>query len=172
MRRLRDQTIQPPQPPDFKRKIDFYPFQLIGIPLLFLLPILALFGYLSETTTVVRESGKGMEIVVNYPGRINYQSLDRTEITVTNTTGGAIPDMAVMIDKTYLESFAEISFMSDIKEITGEAYVFDLSNLPPHESRSVVYESRGAAIGSHSGTITVSSGEDTLTAVVETFVYP
>jgi hypothetical protein len=174
-----EQVPQPPQPPEFDRKLHFYPFQLIGIPILLLIPLLALFGVFGETSTSVEQSENGITLNIQYSNRVHFQGLDGTEIHVQNTRSQPIPLLTVSIEKAFLDNYSDISFIPDVDEITDEAYFIRLEDVQPGETRVVTYDSKGKLVGSHQGTITAaaSDGDDTpvsaSTAVIlEVFIFP
>jgi hypothetical protein len=167
-----EQISKPPQSTEFKRELDFYPFQVIGIPLIFIIPMLALFGVLGETTTILHATGNSIEVSVSYSNRINLQSFDEMEISIRNTSNEAISSLTVSIEKAFLDNFSEISFLVDISEISDEAYVIELLDLEPKEAKIIRFSSRGTVFGSHQGIITVSTGEDAVRILIETFIFP
>jgi hypothetical protein len=169
---LMSKDLQPPEPEDFKRKIEFYPFQWVGIPLLFLIPILALFGVLGETETTAHATGTSLDVAITYSNHVNFQSTEISEISVTNTGDVAIPILTVAIEKAYLDNFSDKSFTPPIREITEGAYVIELADLQAGETRYITYDSRGATIGSHRGMVRFSSGEDEVSLTIETLIFP
>jgi hypothetical protein len=167
-----EQISKPPQSTEFKRELDFYPFQVIGISLLFLIPILALFGFVGETTTVLHATGDSLDVMVSYSNRINLQSFVEMEIAILNTSNEALSRVNVSIEKAFLDNFSEISFLVDISEITDEAYMIELLDLEPKETQIIRFSSRGTVFGSHQGIIMVSTGEDAVSILVETLIFP
>jgi hypothetical protein len=149
---------QPPQPPKFERKLHFYPFQLIGIPILFLIPILALFGVFGKTSTSVENSGSGLSLHVDYANRVLYQDTDGTEIRVQNTSDQPYPMLTVAIEKQFLDNYSDISFMPEIDEITNDAYFIRFEDVQPGETHIVKFDSKGKVAGQHRGMIIVNAG--------------
>lgn len=163
---------QPPQPPDFDRKLHFYPYQLIGLPILFLIPLLALFGVFGETSTTVEQVGSGITLEVEYSNRVHFQGLDGTEIRVQNTSDQAIPVLTVSIEKAFLDNYSDISFTPDVDAITDEAYIIRLEDVQPGEARIVTYDSKGKIAGQHHGTVTATTGEASTSVTLDIFIFP
>jgi hypothetical protein len=163
---------EPPQPPEYERKLKFYPYQLIGIPLLFLIPILALFGVFGETSTVIQSEANGIELEIHYANRVLFQGLDGTEIHVRNATETVIPALTISIEKAFLDNYSDIAFTPDVEEINDVAYILELSDVQPSETRIVTYDSRGKIIGAHRGTVTASYEGDGPSVILETFIIP
>jgi hypothetical protein len=163
---------QPAQPRAFEPRLKFYPYQLIGIPILFLIPILALFGVFGETSTVAQSEANGIDLEVHYTNRVLFQGLDGTEIQVRNATDAVIPILTITVEKAFLENYSDISFAPNVDKINDEAYFFELLDVQPNETRIVTYDSRGKIAGSHSGTVTASYEAGDASVTVETFIIP
>jgi hypothetical protein len=172
MSEQREQVPQPPQPPKFERKLKFYPYQLIGIPLLFLIPILALLGLFGETSTSIQSADSGIEINVHYPNRIHFQGLDGTEIAIRNTTENVIPLVTVSVEKAFLDAYSDVTFTPDVDRITEEVYMIDLTDIPSGETRYITIDSRGKIAGSHRGFVTASADDIGPSVTLETFIFP
>ena len=76
--------IEVPQPPPFHPRPQFAPLQLIGIPLLALLPILALIGIFGESMSSVQASNAEIALQVDYVSRLRYRMQDALTVAVTN----------------------------------------------------------------------------------------
>lgn len=167
------QTSEPPQPPDdFSPHLSFYPFQLIGIPLLFLIPILALFGVFGETKATLQGVGNGLEMEVTYSNRVLFQGLDGSDISVTNTTNDLIPTLTVTIETAFLDNFSDVDFAVSVTDVTDNVYIIELTDVQPGETRRVSYESRGAVAGSHRGIINAFAGASNVSVTVESLIIP
>ncbi|MBI1296719.1 hypothetical protein GC175_17320 [bacterium] len=68
-----EEDAQPPQPPPIKKRFQFTKAQLIGVPLILLIPILALIGvfdaHLERTTAVAGD----LQVTVEYPTSVRYK---------------------------------------------------------------------------------------------------
>ena len=163
---------QPPQPPKFERKLHFYPFQLIGIPILFVIPILALLGVFGETSTTIQQAENGLELEVHYSNRVLFQGLDGTEIHVENTSNQTISNLTIQIEKSFLDNYSDLSFTPEVDEITEQAYVIELLDVQPGETRIVAYDSRGKIVGSHQGRITASTATSSVAVSLDVWIIP
>jgi hypothetical protein len=72
------------EPPHIERKVELQRAQWIGIPLLMVLPILALAGVLGDAREEVTASGGGIEMRVSFPQR-GRQTQHALEAQVTNS---------------------------------------------------------------------------------------
>src|SRR5690554_5420584 len=97
---------QPPQPPQMERKIQLYPYQWIGVPLLFLLPVLALVGAFGGRSSTVSAANEAVQLQVEYPARTRYRMIEPLIIGTTNLTGQGSITMTVTISRAYIEQFS------------------------------------------------------------------
>jgi hypothetical protein len=167
-----EQIPQPPQPKEQKRSLRFYSYQVIGIPLLFLVPILAVFGVFGETTTMLNSSNGGIELEVKYTNRVLFQGLDGTEIAVRNTSEEVLEMVIISIDKAFLDAYSDVDISPDVSVITEEAYLVELSQLQPGQTQFVTIDSRGRLIGNHQGTIRATANDLSTSVTLEVFIIP
>jgi hypothetical protein len=164
---------QPPQPPDFRRELHFYPYQLIGIPLLVLIPILALLGVLSHMEKTVNAANADFDVQLQYPTRCFYRMNNTIELTIRNTSSQAMPTITVSLDKSYMHAFDAIQFTPDSVMLTDTAYVVDLQDVGPGEARSISIDYEPSRYWQHQGNLMVSASEaEPIIVPLETFVFP
>lgn len=164
---------QPPQPPDVERKLQFYPWQIAGIFLIALVPILALFNVFGETFETTSAASAELEVSVSYPSRYTYRMTNPVQISIHNISSQAIPTVTVRIDRSYLESFSNITFTPSAKTITGDAYEVELTDLKAGETQRVVAEIQAEKYGSHKAFITaVPEGAGPVEVSITTVVFP
>ena len=90
-------TPQPPQPPEIRRRIAFHRTQLIGVPLLAIIPVLALFGVFGTTTGEARAESAELQMQVRYPTRFRYKVINSLTVEVrmsdslTSSSSGGSP---------------------------------------------------------------------------------
>lgn len=166
------QTPQPPKPPELERKMLFYPYQLIAIPLLLLIPVLALFGVFGETMATAAASQNGIELEVDYPTRMLYHSDQTIEVQVRNTTGSALPLVTVTLDVSYLNGFSDLSFVPSNVVISDDVYRINFENVQAGETRILTIDTVSVEYGSHQGTISVTAGANGPSVTVSTFIIP
>lgn len=150
-----DAYPEPPQPPDLKRRIELYPYQYIAIPILFVIPILALLGMFGETTAVVDERSDDIVVQVEYASRIHHQVFASMIVSVTNQTEAPIETLNVHIEREYLSHFSQITFAPSAETITAEDYIIELQDLDPGNTQVVTVDLRADKPGRHTGTVIV-----------------
>jgi hypothetical protein len=167
-----------PQPPHFQRRLNIAPLQLLGIPLLAILPILALFGVFGQSTGVVEASNGALYMRVEYVTRSRYRMQEPLRVTIGNR-GESSPDSAmpvtitVAFERGYLDHFADIQFSPDVDAITEREYQVELRDVQPGETRIIDVELRGNHYWQKSGTISASIGnEQAVTVTVRTTIFP
>ncbi len=164
---------EPPQPPEIQRKVQFSRTQLIGVPLLMLLPILALFGVFDDSLHTATEQSPGVELMVEYPTRTRYKAPQSLEVSVRNTSAEALDDVTVTFDRAYIDAFEDVTFTPDVSEISDQVYQVQLDDVPPGDMRRITVDLKPRSYGTQRGTIAVSStnsGEPQV--AVDTFVFP
>ena len=164
---------QPPQPPQMERKIQLYPYQWIGVPLLFLLPVLALVGLFGERLTAVSAANEAVRLQVEYPARSRYRINEPLIIEVTNLTGQGPITMTVTISRAYIEQFSSVTFTPQPNEITPEAYVVEVVNVPAGGARYVSVELQAERYWRHTADISAFvEGAAPVQTSISTWVFP
>lgn len=166
------QVPQLPPAQDFQRKLQFHRAQRIGIPLIMLIPILALLGLFGESYAEVRASGDALELRVEYPIRNRYWMATFIEISVRNTSISAIEMLTVNLDRVYVDSFSETDFTPNVDDTTDEFYQIEFSDVQPNETRRVKIQLRGRDYGRQMGSIRATSDTDAVEVAVDTFIFP
>jgi hypothetical protein len=164
---------EPPEAPTIERRLRFYIFQYIGIPLILLIPTLAIFGVFGESSREVRQSNDDLAVSIYYPERYRYEMVSMLRIHVQNNSGDTIPLVRVEISKNYIEQFMEIKFLPSVTEITEENYEVELEAIAVAEIRVVTIELKAEEYGDHQGTVRVTAeGLEPISLMIETFVFP
>jgi hypothetical protein len=168
-----DTHLQPPQPPDFNRRFQLYPYQYIAIPLLFVIPILALLGAFGQAITSAEAANTSLAVHVKYESRMHYQLFVPIVITVTNQTDETLSDVRVYISRDYLDGFSQITLMPAAETITDTAYVIELQTLEPNETQTVTGDIRAHTTGRYMGSIRVeATNAETVSVSLESIVFP
>lgn len=161
---------QPPPPPTVRRRIRISPLQAAGVGLLFLVPILALFGVFGESWAVARGGSGGIELEVRYPERYRYQQLEEMDVTVHNRSPDVIDTLTVLVEPRYLDRFSTVTFIPPQEEGLYEVPLIDVQ---PGERRRVRIEYEADRYGRHSGAIIATAGgADTARVELQTIVFP
>ena len=159
----------PPAAPKIERRLRLYPLQAIGIPILALPAVLALFGVFGERRASVEAAGGALELRVDYPERYRYMTIDNLEILVRNVSAAAIDTLTVGIDSTYVSGFSQVTFVPG----ADEAYEVDLLGVEPGEWRRVHLELQGEDYGRHRGRVRATTGgADTVGVEISTRIFP
>jgi hypothetical protein len=163
-----DTLPDPPEPPEIRRSLSLYRFQLIGLPFLLAIPLLALFGVFGERWQDVRSSQGVLEVSGRYPAVFRYKMIDAIELHVRNRGDAVIDTITVALDTAYAARFSTITA---VPPFTGP-FELDLTAVEPGASRRVRIEIQAERYWSHSGHVTVAAGSDTIRIPLTTVVYP
>jgi hypothetical protein len=162
------QASEPPRPPTTRTRLALTRKQYLGLPLLATIPVLALFGVFGERRADASSASHVLEMRVRYPSRFRYRQIESLDVTVRNISGRTLDTVSVSIDTAYITRFSNVR----IEPAPREPFVVVLIHLRPMESRLVTAELWGAQYGSHSGRISASAQADTVSTLVNTFVFP
>jgi hypothetical protein len=163
-----DNLPDPPGPPEIRRRLSLYRFQLLGLPFLLVIPLLALFGVFGERWTAVNAESGALELSVRYPAVFRYMMIDAVELHVRNRGDTAIDTITVALDTAYATRFSTVSA---VPPFTGP-FELQLTDVAARASRRVMIEIQAERYWSHSGELTVSSRADTIRIPLTTMVYP
>jgi hypothetical protein len=167
------QAPEPPQPPEMERRIQLYPFQWIGIPLLFLLPVLALFGVFGAQSNTVQRASDLLAMQVEYPTRYRYKMIEPMAVNVSNLSGQTPVTITVDFSRSYIEQFSAVNFTPAVKEITQNSYRVELPNVPAGETRRIAVELQAEQYWRHAGNVAAAVVDEAPVVIsVETWVFP
>lgn len=173
MAKKKAESSQPPQPPQVARKLQFHILQLVGVPLMMLIPVLAIFGAFGETVHEVTESSQNLEMHVTFPTRFRYKMIDSVTVSIRNTSDQPITSVHITFDRAYIESFSTVTFTPSVKHVTEEVYVVELTDLQPGQVQIVSLSIQAEKYGNHQGVITAKQGSDEgLQAHITTLTFP
>jgi len=161
-------TLAPPQPPSIRRRLSLTRKQWIGLPLIIAVPVLTLLGVFGERRARAHVVTPALEVTVAYPDRFRYRQVQSLEVTVRNRTARRLDTVHVSLDTAYISRFSSVR----IDPPVHEAFIVDLANLAPNESRLVAAEFWGEQYGRHRGRIRVWAGGDTAVVAIQTMVFP
>ena len=158
----------PTAPPQTRRRIAFTGKQRIGIPILALIPLLALLGVFGESSTTVEARSGALAVSVRYPVRFRYRQTEALQIVVRNVSSRAIDTIDVAIDTAYLTRFTGVHLTPEPKT----AFVVQFTGVKPGEQRLIASELQGERYGRHRGRIVVSTPNDSIVTILRTLVFP
>lgn len=157
------------QAPPRKPKLKMWHYQWIGIPIIILIPVMALLGVFGEQTTKVQLSGEGLEASLEYPQKLRFGQDEFIRLEVSNTTSRALTNVTISFDKSYIEKFAEKSFTPEVQA----NYEMKNVEIPANETKTFEVRVKAGDSGSHSGEIKIrKEDEDILSHEISTFVFP
>jgi hypothetical protein len=164
---------QPPQPPTVARRLQFHHLQLIGIPLLLLVPVLALFSVFGETVSSTVAASPELELHVEYPTRFRYKMIDTVMVSFTNVSARTLSSVQVEFERAYVEKFSTVAFTPSVKHVTDAAYIVEVNELLPGETRIISVTIQAEKFGRHAGSITATyDNAERLQVSIDTFAFP
>lgn len=168
-----DEKQEPPEAPDIPRQWKFHSYQYIAIPLLLLIPLLAVLGVLGETSTVVEASGDGVTMRVEYPDRAHYEAYNHISVTVRNASGADLTGVVVEFDRGLLDHFSQLSINPSLEEITETAYRVELDEIEAGGERVITLDYQPDMNGTHNSWVRLTAdGIAPVQADISMFVFP
>lgn len=150
-----DALPEPPPAPSAPRRVRLYAFQWFGLALLAVLPLLAALGQLGETWDEATMSGDALDVSVRWPTRFRYKQLNSITVQVRNVGVATRDTVTVSLDTALANRFSTVRAIPAF----ARAYEAEITDLRPGESRLVVVELQAEEYGSHTGALTIESGE-------------
>jgi hypothetical protein len=100
---------QPPQPPGQRARLRLSAAQYVGVPLMALVPVLALAGVFGERRELRQDVHGGLLLSARVPTRFRYRQRMTLEVSVTNRGSDSLGDVRVRLDSTYLDRFSSVA---------------------------------------------------------------
>lgn len=168
MQRAEQESDRPPEPPPFDRRIELDWPQKIGVPMLALIPLLAMAGVFGERWASQERENTQIAATVRYPTRLRAKLTRPMTVTVENRGATVLDTIEVAFDSTYVDRFVDINIIPQ----PLEAYVASVTNVRPGETRRVHAEFISDKVGRHSGRVVVRARGDSIMFAVRTIVFP
>lgn len=164
---------EPPPPlrvPDAPRAFRLHRYQWVGIPLLFLVPVLALLGVFGETWERAEADSTDLALEVRYADRYRYKMINAVEAWVENRSGTRLDTVVVAFEEAYVGQFSTLTFIP----APTEPFEVELYGVAPGERRLVWAELQAERYGRHTGTLRAYAvgRADTASVVFSTLVFP
>lgn len=159
---------EPLHVPERPRRPRLHRYQWIGLPLLFLVPALALAGVFGETQARAEATAAGLALAVDHPTRLRYGQAGTAEITVENRTERALDTVVVAIGAAWLTGFSDVAITPE----PARAFEVELTDLAPGETRRVHASLRAERYGEHAGRVEARSPGGEAAVRVHTFLFP
>lgn len=125
--RAAQDAARPPVPPDFERRFRMSRGQWIGLPVLFAIPLFALFGMFGSVERSDRITSGGLDVKLAYPERAHYRASSRLDVVVRNRSSSTLDSVHVSLDTAYIGRFV----MKQFSPTAERAYVIALGSIPP-----------------------------------------
>ncbi|PCC71989.1 hypothetical protein SAMN02745121_08032 [Nannocystis exedens] len=152
----------PPPAPEIERRLQFHRPQLLLMPLMFAVPILALLGLLGGPRVREEIDLGGVHLAVEYAPRDHLEDWGRVYVTVVNRSPAPLADARAEFARALLDALWQPSFQPQLARIDGEWYVVPLGDLPPGATRAVTLDYRSTDPGRLNGSVRVRAGDEAL----------
>lgn len=163
---------QPPKPPEIGREFELKLSQLVGVSLLALLVLLALFGVVGQSEGRLSAEGEVVALRVKYPVKLHYKSIGTVEVRVENTGDSLLETVTVRFDRSYVDSFSGVQFTPSAQEVLDQAYQLVLHDIGPGEAKLVSVEVRAEQFWRHRGYVEAAVEGEPARIELSTFTYP
>lgn len=164
-----DRLPNPPDAPETRRSVSMHTYQWIGIPLLLLVPLLAVLGAFGESWQTARAKAGPLDVTVTYPTKYRYKQINSMEVHVRNTGASVLDTVTVAFDTVYGTRFSTITSVPAFTD----AFEVSLVALQPGESRLAWIELQAERYWRHQGDLSITAGAaDTIRIPLSTIVYP
>jgi hypothetical protein len=160
--------VAAPRAPTDTPHIRFTRKQWIGLPILTLIPLLALFGVFGNSTRSIAVTSPSVSVAITYPERMRYRQTEPLEISVINRGARTLDSMLVSVDTSYLSRFIGVHANPSPTIDFG----IPLLSVQPGESRLIAIDLTGDRYWRHPGTVTVFAGAEHTTVTFSTLVFP
>jgi hypothetical protein len=142
--------------------------QWIGLPVLALIPVLAVLGVFGDREKTIAVASPSLGITINYPERMRYRQSELLEISVVNRGQRALDTVLVSVDTSYLSRF--IGVHGNPPPITD--FSVPLFGVQPGESRLISIGLTGNRYWRHPATVSATTGTERTTVAFSTLVFP
>ena len=142
--------------------------QWVGIPVLALIPALALAGVFGDRTAIAGAATPSLGVTVTYPERMRYRETAQLEIAVTNRGVRALDSLRVSLDAAYLAGFTNVH----VQPAPLGLYEVALAHVAPGETRRVEVEITGNRYWRRSATFVAATGDERAAVRFSSLVFP
>ena len=155
--------------PSVDRRFALYRFQVPGLILLALIPVLALAGVFGESHADAEARAGDLAVRVRHPSRLRFEQISTMDVRVTNAGASRIDTITVSIDTAYLSQFSGVTLTPS----ASAPFDVELTGVAPGESRHVRVEMDAMRPGRHRGEVRVTAGgADTAKLDIATIIFP
>lgn len=134
-----DISVVPRPKEPYPRVVRLGPLEWIGIPLLALLPVLALLGVLGPSTAQLSAAvpEANLQVELSYPSRLRHKADGEMWVLVRNTGGSDQRGLTLGLDQTYLERFGRVQALPAAQSLSDSALRIALPALAAGQSARV-----------------------------------
>jgi hypothetical protein len=159
----------PPPPPEWKARLHLSAAQRVGLPLMALVPILALAGFFGERRERRQDAHGPLLVSAQVPTRFRYRQRMTLELSVTNRGTTGLDDVRVRIDSSYLDRFSGVALSPNPSPDGSVRF----GSLGPRESVRLTVTLEGERAGTHRGAARVIDADgDTARVALASTVFP
>jgi hypothetical protein len=158
---------EPKQPPEVPRRLRLHLHQMIGLSLIALIPILAIFRVFGDGIEFTKASTPSLLTEVEYPSKFKFKQSKVLRVKVTNASANTLDTTTVSIDTAYLSRFRDVSVIPE----PTESYVVEFLQLKPGEKREVLAEIEGKDYGEQRGIVTIATKQDTIRQPISSYIF-
>jgi hypothetical protein len=163
-----DDEQEPPQPPEIDRRLRLAWPQLVGFPIIAIIPLLALGGVFGERWATSENTSGPLAVSVEYPSRFRARLSKPLVVRIENRSDAPLDSVEVAFDSSYVENFANAGFIPEARQ----AYVVVLDAVRAGETRRVQLQLEGESMGAHDGRVVVRARNDSAAVAFRTTVFP
>lgn len=154
---------EPAGPPVFRRAVRLGRLEAIGIPVLALLPVLALFGQLGPSTALVTATSENgtsrVELSVEHPWVVRHRGQTELVVDVRNAGTQALEGLRIGIDEAYLGRFAQVEMLPPAQSDASGHVEVAMPPLSAGERATVRVQLEAGNWGEFGGSVRVADAE-------------
>jgi len=156
------------QPPQVTRRLHFRRLQWFGVPLLAILPAMALSGLFEPQVSQQQVQRGGLRMLVQYPTRLLIRERATVEIQIDNQSSRTADGIHVVLPREYFEAFTDAHVLPspDRHECNPQA------RLSPGEGCRLAINFEAERYWQHQGDVVAKVGGQSLKISLRTLVYP
>src|SRR5690606_5186558 len=155
--------------PEIPPRIKAWKYQLIGMPLLVSIPILALLGFLGGTTKKIELNERDLNISLSYPELLRNGQTEYVRLKISNTSTEPLKNLKILLSHDFLQHFDEIESLPEF----DKNLEVSLNEIPENGFRWVLFKLKANKIGGHSAKVEFKlPGQDAIETAFKTFVLP
>lgn len=163
----------PPSPPPFRRQVRLPLLQLVGVPLLALMPLAAMFGAFDRQERVATQRSGDIELTARHPTQLRYLTDGVLRVSVHNAGRGVLHCARVRLADDYLDGLSPSGSTPQPQRQDDHGVEVELGDVAPGQTRRVTVQLQAQEVGRHVGRVTAATeAAAPIEVVVSTRVLP